>query len=340
MFGPTGVLRRIASVLRWTAAVALCTRLRCSSARVGLALCYHAVEPEEGDPVRQLSAPVARHTFKRHVRHLRCWYRVVPASTLPGAAARRARWQRLPVAITFDDDLACHLDHAVPLLEELGLPATFFLTGAALEQPTSFWWQLLQRAWDRGLVDAALRDSWGVLRGQGEPTIRDVARALQSMRPAERDAATAALRRLLREEPQRVTLSRRDIALMAQRGFEIGFHTRRHDDLVNLSDEAVADAMVLGRAELEHVVAAPMRVIAYPHGRADSRVAMCAAAAGFDAGYVTDGVAVSPGSDRHLLGRRYPGRGPLGAFALDLARALAAAPRCKVSKRNSRYGTA
>jgi peptidoglycan/xylan/chitin deacetylase (PgdA/CDA1 family) len=340
MSAPAGVLRRIASVLRWTAAVALCTYLRCSSARVGLALCYHAVEPEEGDPLRQLSAPVARHTFERHVRHLKRWYRVVPASTLPGAAARRGRWQRLPVAITFDDDLACHRDHAVPFLDELRVPATFFLTGAALEQPTTFWWQLLQRAWDRGLVDGALRDAWGVVLRAGEPTIRDVAGALQSMQPAERDAASEALRQLLRDEPEGATLSRRDIALMAQRGFEIGFHTRRHDDLVTLSDAAVANAMVLGRAELERVAAAPMRVIAYPHGRADGRVARCAAAAGFDAGYAADGRAVTPDSDVHLLGRRYPARGSLGAFALDLARALTSAARGKPAQASSRYGTA
>jgi peptidoglycan/xylan/chitin deacetylase (PgdA/CDA1 family) len=321
------VQRFISSGLRRAAAAAVCARLRCSSARVGLALCYHAVAPEEGDPVRELSAPVARRTFRRQLRHLRRWYRVVPASALPGAVARRARWQRLPVAITFDDDLRSHLDHAVPALEELELPATFFLTGVAMEQPVSFWWQLLQRAWERRLLDDDTLDAWGLSAGEGEPTIRDAASALQSMRPAERDDATETLRQLLPDEPEPATLSREQIAVLARRGFEVGFHTRRHDDLLNLPDEALADAMVLGRAELERVACAPMRVISYPHGRADARVARCAAAAGFAAGYVGDGTAVSPETDTRLLGRRYPSRGSMGAFSLDLARTLAAAAR-------------
>jgi peptidoglycan/xylan/chitin deacetylase (PgdA/CDA1 family) len=319
--------RWIGSALRGVVAMALCTRLRCSSARVGLALCYHAVAPEEGDPVRELDAPVARETFRRQLRHLKRWYRVVPASVLPVAVAQRARRQRLPVAITFDDDLTSHLDHAVPVLEELELPATFFLTGVAMEQPMSYWWQLLQRAWERRLLDDDTLDAWGVAAAEGGPTIRDVASALQSMRPAERDDATETLRRLLRDEPEPATLSREQIALLARRGFEVGFHTRRHDDLLDLPDEALADAMVHGRAELERVARAPMRVIAYPHGRADVRVARCAAAAGFAAGYVANGSAVSPETNRQLLGRRYPSRGSIGAFSLDLARTLAAAAR-------------
>jgi peptidoglycan/xylan/chitin deacetylase (PgdA/CDA1 family) len=191
----------------------------------------------------------------------------------------------------------------------------------------SFWWQLLQRAWERRLLDDDTLDAWGVAADERAPTIREVAHALQTMRPAERDAATERLRELLRDEPEPATLSRKQIALLARRGFEIGFHTRRHDDLLGLPDEALADAMVLGRAELERVAGQPMRVISYPHGRADARVARCAAAAGFSAGYVADGTPVSPETDTRLLGRRYPSRGSIGAFSLDLARTLAAAAR-------------
>jgi peptidoglycan/xylan/chitin deacetylase (PgdA/CDA1 family) len=266
--------------------------------------------------------------FKRQLRHLRRWYRVVPASALPSAVAGRSRWQRLPVAISFDDDLTSHLDHAVPVLEEVELPATFFLTGAAAtEHPASFWWQLLQRAWDRGLIDGGVLDSWGVVHDEPVPTIRDVARAVQAMPPVQRDAVSEALRSLLGDEPTSATLSREQIALLAGRGFEIGFHTKRHDDLVNLPDEALADAMVVGRADLEGMAGRSMCVVAYPHGRADTRVAQAAEAAGFVAGYVVDGTAVSPDTPMHLLGRRYPARGSIGAFSLDLARALFAATR-------------
>src|SRR4051812_15046369 len=45
-----------------------------------------------------------------------------------GAGSRR----RPVVALTFDDDLRSHVEHALPVLQELGVPATFFLSGRSL----------------------------------------------------------------------------------------------------------------------------------------------------------------------------------------------------------------
>ena len=112
--------------------------------------------------MREISAAVSLHNFERQLRHLRRRYRVVPASCLAEAAAARTRGRRVPVAITFDDDLPSHLSHAAPALRRARLSATFFLSGAGLNGPFSFWWQLLQRAWDRGLVDAPLLHAWGI----------------------------------------------------------------------------------------------------------------------------------------------------------------------------------
>ena len=38
------------------------------------------------------------------------------------------RGKKCAVAITYDDALNVHLDHALPLLDSLGLKATFYLT--------------------------------------------------------------------------------------------------------------------------------------------------------------------------------------------------------------------
>jgi peptidoglycan/xylan/chitin deacetylase (PgdA/CDA1 family) len=270
-------------------------------------------------------APVAVEAFRRHLRHLTRRYRLVPASALPEAVSARRRWGRIPVAVTFDDDLPCHVEHAAPALEEAGAPATFFLTGAGLEDPGGFWWQLLQEAWDRGLVDGRVIEAWDAAPAGREPTIRDVAAAVQAMEPARRDAATATLREVLPTDRGPRLLDTDGVGALASRGFEIGFHTRRHDDLLGLDAGALPTALVAGRDELERAAGRPVEVISYPHGRANATVAAHAAGAGFLAAYVADGRAVSPRSDRHLLGRRYPARGSIAAFSLDIVRALAAA---------------
>lgn len=309
--------------MRPPAAWAFRQRTRWSRARIGLVLCYHRIAERAGDPAQEVSAAISLRDFKRQLSHLRRGYRVVSATRLAPAAAARRPGQRLPVAITFDDDLPSHLSTAVPALQRAGLPATFFISGAGLDGPFSFWWQLLQRAWDRDLVDSALLGSWGIR--ERVVSVRQIARHIQGMAPAERDAATASLRTALGGDVPGDTLSREGIQALAASGFEIGFHTRRHDDLVRLSDERLRVAMSEGRVELERIVG-PLLTISYPHGRADARVAAAARAAGFEFGFVADGSTFTFGDDPHRLGRRYPTRGSGGEFALDLARALSAAP--------------
>jgi peptidoglycan/xylan/chitin deacetylase (PgdA/CDA1 family) len=280
------VRRRVVGAARSAITLWHYGRVRCSNAGVALALCYHAVDVRDGDPARELSAPVGVGAFERQVLHLRRWYRIVPASELREAASARRRGERVAVAITFDDDLPSHLRHAAPALQRAGVPATFFLTGTGLVGRAAFWWDMLQRAWDRGLVDDALLGSWGTSGTPGgDLSIRDAARAIQAMEPAARDAVVADLRTMLGDEAWNDALDADAIASLA-RGFEIGFHTRRHHELVNLDAESLAEAMREGRDEVERVIGRPLHVIAYPHGR-----------------------------------------GPPGAFGLDLARALARARR-------------
>ena len=60
---------------------------------------------------------------------------VVPAEELQAAVAERQRGQRFPVCLTFDDDLSQHVDCAMPILRDTGVPATFFLCGRAWLAP-------------------------------------------------------------------------------------------------------------------------------------------------------------------------------------------------------------
>ncbi len=295
---------------------------RATSARVGLVLLYHDLADVEGDPVRELNAAIAADAFASHLRHLRRRYRVVPASQIVSAVSARRRWQRLPVAITFDDDLPSHLSHAAPALKREGLPATIFLSGAGLTGSFSFWWQLLQRAWDERLIDASLLESWNI--GGDVGSSRDAARGIQQMSTADRVAVAAELR--ARIGPRNDVLSRDEIRELAAGGFELGFHTLAHDDLTLLDADALDRALRDGVSELERVVGA-LSMLSYPHGSADGRVAAAARAAGFTLAFVVNGAPVKADDDPHLLGRRYPARGTNGEFALDIARLLLGASR-------------
>ena len=48
------------------------------------------------------------------------------------------------VAITFDDGYSDNLTVAIPILEQMRLPATFFICGDAASDGESFWWERLE----------------------------------------------------------------------------------------------------------------------------------------------------------------------------------------------------
>jgi peptidoglycan/xylan/chitin deacetylase (PgdA/CDA1 family) len=304
--------------------------LRLTSRRVGVALVYHAVEDREGDPQRELVPPRERSRFRRDLRYLRRHYQVVSAAAFSAAVAARRRGRRFPVCVTFDDDLAQHVEHALPVLQEEQVPAMFFLCGASLESPNCFWWERLQRAVDNGVSIGRVVDLLPEPLAQGlppAPDIRLVAAQIQGLTPNERDEIHAQLLALAGPDPPGAGLRSEAVVALAQGGCAIGFHTRRHDDLRGLDDQGLSRALSAGRSDLESLAGLPVEMIAYPHGSADRRVAQAAKEAGFVSGFTTTACAVTPASDPLLIGRLAPDNKPsAGEFALAMARTLVGRP--------------
>jgi peptidoglycan/xylan/chitin deacetylase (PgdA/CDA1 family) len=295
------VRRPLAAAWRRTLAAGLRWRLRMSPAGVAGALVYHQtfrVRPTE----EQVLPGITAAALERHLRHLRRSYELVQASRLQRAMLARRRGRRIPIAVTFDDDLASHLDVAAPLLRSFACPATFFLTGAGLDRSHGFWWQRMQAASNRGLDPRPAARSVG-LPAPAEQSLAGLAADVERL-PAEARAAVArALSELIGHDPPAYRLTRPQVNALARAGFEIGFHTRDHRPLPELTHDELVRALDEGRAALEAAAGRPLTTIAYPHGRADERVAAAARAAGYTDGFAGPGQPITTQSDRLLLGR-------------------------------------
>jgi peptidoglycan/xylan/chitin deacetylase (PgdA/CDA1 family) len=306
-------------ILRPVIARALESALRLSARRAGLVLVYHAVRDYSAGAEREVDRAHPAELFAAQLRHVQRRYRVVPARELLGAVRARRRGERFPLALTFDDDLATHVQTALPALLVAGAPATFFLCGASLERPFAFWWERLQRAVDSGL---------DLTEVTGEPLApRALALRIEEETPSRRKEIGDELGRLVGEDPPASGMRATDVRALAEAGFEIGFHTRRHDRLPPLSDASLRDALSDGRDALEAAAGRRLTMIAYPHGRADERVAVAARAAGFEFGFTGAGEAVTARSDALLLSRIEPSFTDLASFAGQLVDILRRAQR-------------
>lgn len=291
--------------------------MRMSGRKVGIAIIYHRIEERAGDPLRELVPPQQARLFEHQVRHVCRTYDVVPAERLMEATQARRRGRKFPLAITFDDDLACHATVALPILRESGATATFFLSGASLDRPFAFHFERLQRAFDQEVPGIA-----ALVTGNPDATepsfIHELVLMLEMMAPAARDAAAARLSLAAGPDPPTAGIRASQVRQLADAGMTIGFHTYRHDSLTWLTEDELAQAMETGRDALAEAAGDEINTIAYPHGRADQRVAAAARAAGFRSGFTTRQDPVTARSDPLLQGRVAPSRRSVGALALEL----------------------
>jgi peptidoglycan/xylan/chitin deacetylase (PgdA/CDA1 family) len=294
--------------------------------RAGVVLVYHRIG-SLGGAAATLSSEVDAHVFERQLEHLAQRYRVVPLAELRSAVAERRRGEPFPVALTFDDDLRSHATTALPALRARRLPATFFLTGASLDGASPFWWDDLAQVVDQGTLEVLGLPHMLVARAlAGDPEgVKALARSVEALEPAQRAVLTERLRAAA-GPPRDEGLRSADVRTLAEAGCEIGFHTRGHHPLAPLNDEGLAAALGEGRAELQEAAGSPLERIAYPHGRADERVASAARAAGFVEGFTGAAAAVRADADPLLL-PRFQAATTLAGLSLQVARAVAAAER-------------
>jgi peptidoglycan/xylan/chitin deacetylase (PgdA/CDA1 family) len=277
----------------------------------GLALVYHRVGPKRETPERELLPNLDSRSFAAQLDWMGSRFRLVRASELLYSIAAPGADAGIPLALTFDDDLASHAEFVLPELISRGIPATFFLSGAALGgTPPRPWWELLEAAASRAPEEAL-----------GGLSVQDRAAAIEAMPPPQQAGEAERLEALAGPDPGYRTLDAEGIRRLAEAGMEIGFHTLGHHRLPDLGEAEVERELGEGRQRLGELVGREPSSIAYPHGAATPAVMAAARRAGYATGFTTAGTAIRRVSDPLDLARIYPPRSRI-ALAWRLRRTL------------------
>ncbi|MGQ0543765.1 MAG: polysaccharide deacetylase family protein [Betaproteobacteria bacterium] len=207
------------------------------------------------------------------------------------------------IAITFDDGLRSNVEVAYPILARLGLPATFFVCPALIDERRWLWTHEARARLRRLGADAATTE--GVverMKGMDLGTRRAVE---ERLRDETEDWRPCAEEHEAHDLAGWDELARLDPALVA-----IGSHTLTHPVLTTLT-EAEAQREVCGsRALLEKRLGRPVELFCYPNG-AVSSAALELARRTYRAAVTAAPGAVAPGCDPLLLPRLAAPRGLL-----------------------------
>jgi len=229
--------------------------------------CYHQVL-DRPDPYRPGEPDLA--DFEHDVATIGRVFNVLPLEE----AGRRLRAGRLPsraACITFDDGYANNYTRAAPVLERAGLPATFFVTGGAVDEGV-MWNDLVIAVLAQCPSEPKLNgvSALADLRPTGSPAARvaEVIGRLKYLPLAERRSAAEALYRdNVADGLPRLMMSREMVADLARRGFDIGGHTLSHPILAEL-DATAARSEIAGCAEwIREVTGQLPATFAYPNGK-------------------------------------------------------------------------
>jgi peptidoglycan/xylan/chitin deacetylase (PgdA/CDA1 family) len=279
--------------------------------------------------------------LNQQLRFLRRTTNVVP---LAGALRALGAGEPLPprgVAITFDDGYRDNLELAVPLLERLALPATFFLVPGILSGMTMPWWEVVAWAFTRTSRDSVTWEGEKLSLAQAasrRASFCHVGERLKRRTRVAREQATEELVTLLAPDGPAPTsemfLGWDGARELVRRGFTVGSHSLRH---AILSEEAPAEQrqdLAVARRQLEDELSVPVELLAYPNGTErdyDGTTVDAARAAGHVAALTTRDGWNHPRTPPFELRRFvvYPERGVvgLGVVARDGADRLASRGR-------------
>lgn len=271
-------------------------------------------------------------TFRWQMELLAECFNVLPLSEAVEALRTEAMPPRA-VAITFDDGYRSVHDIALPILRELSLPATVFLTSGYVGESNMWNDRIIQAVQEMPLDVLDLRDvGLGVhsLKSTTDRkiTVERLTEGSKYLPQVERLGLTRKLEGLVgNPSAQGLMVTRPMIENLVRHGIDIGAHTVTHPILSRLDDGEAWQEMIIGKQQLESITGKPIQLFAYPNGKVgrdfDERHVQMARAAGFTAAFTTAAGAASCKHDVFQLPRSRPWDRTPFSFGLRLLRWLA-----------------
>lgn len=232
-------------------------------------LIYHRVLPVP-DPLFPDEVDAAR--FEAQMRIVSEHFNVLPLAEAAGRLQRGTLPARA-VCITFDDGYADNAEIALPILQRLGLCATFFIATDYLDGGRMWNDDVIEAV--RGVAEGHLDlSSLGLQRYSVRHTeekrgvikaIIDTIKYLPEQARAEKSAAIVGLSRATL--PANLMMSTHQVRTLHVAGMAIGGHTASHPILARLEPSKAKQEIARGKEVLEGIVGEPIALFAYPNGK-------------------------------------------------------------------------
>jgi peptidoglycan/xylan/chitin deacetylase (PgdA/CDA1 family)/CelD/BcsL family acetyltransferase involved in cellulose biosynthesis len=254
------------------AAEARATRVRKRSEPTCQILIYHRVN-DDRDPFLGASRVDA---FRQQMEFIAKHFPIVGLDDIASGGWRN-REEKFCVALTFDDGYRDNYLNAFPILKDLNIPATIFLTTGCVQDGKLPWYDQVALAFKLTARKSLDWDQYAAPRGAMESTearIHKMQRTLEWLWALSTEDRVQRLPELFEvlhvsEKPNlpNFMLNWTEIREMSKNGMTFGAHTVTHPVLSHCKMEDVETEIVDSKKTIERNLRKPVNHFAYPFGR-------------------------------------------------------------------------
>ena len=252
-----------------------------------MVLVYHRVVEDGAASSGQfgIERGVTASVFEAQIRFMLKHFVPVRASQVLDPAASALRF-----AVTLDDGYTDNFRVAAPILNRLGVPATFYVVSDFVATDRLFWWEQLAgmvRATRVPVLDVQATLPERVAAAQlpaslplhtddlREQAYESLSRAIRTDAHVALPTHMARLAAALGVEPRAEgrdygLMDWQQLRLLVAQGHEIGGHTATHSNVIGLDRALLQQELVAAHATLERQLDAPVLSFAYPYGVYDA----------------------------------------------------------------------
>jgi peptidoglycan/xylan/chitin deacetylase (PgdA/CDA1 family) len=271
-----------------------------TSAPVLSVLCYHSVgEPGPDYPFDADVIDVTPAQLRQQLDVVARHFTIIDIDRLCHGL-ESGRFPPNPLLITFDDGYRSCASAALPILQEFGFPATFFIATDYVNHRRLYWWDRINYLVKKSRKDRLhlryprdLELELGdrpmaigrLLRVVKDEYKLDLDHFLASVADAAGVDWGADIETRLANQ---LIMTWDEVRSLRQAGMDIQSHTRSHRVLQTLSADRLVDELAGSRADIEHQVGTPVRTLAYPVGysiRHVPRIRSAVQRAGYELGF-------------------------------------------------------
>lgn len=274
-----------------------------------LVLAYHRIGDPAGSPEYSHVFSATAEGFRSQIEAVRRGFRLLSPRELIDASSGDLPLTEPCAAITFDDGYRDQFDLALPILQDAGASAFFFIPPDLIDRPRPFWWDLVSRIirqTDRARLELAYPSSMSI---DLETTSRDsaitrVIDACLASRPLDEDhladhlQTRAGVSLNIEGIGRAALMDWEQVATLISSGMGVGSHGKTHRRLTDLDEPGQSEELVSSKRTLEARLGGEVDAISYPYGSVDDydlRTLRLTREAGYRVGFTFGGRSNRPG---------------------------------------------